>query len=125
MTAAVEHLQQISGPSVVNADPAMLRGVFQFMLQDLPRSVAGCKGVRIRCGTEEKAAAVRFEYDGADIRPDLLRKVALPPDSAKDGGSGLECVPVHRIISAHGGKMWISPLDSPTVVTMTVPLCGE
>jgi nitrogen-specific signal transduction histidine kinase len=64
---------------------------------------------------------MKFEYGGGGIRPDLLRKVVLPFDSTKEGGSGLASIPVHRIIRAHEGRMSIDSSETATVITMTVP----
>lgn len=81
---------------VVEADFAMFRSVFAFMLQHLPESVAGCESVHVRCAANDNSIVVKFEYGGDGIRPDLLRKVVLPFDSTREGGSGLARIPVHR-----------------------------
>ena len=109
----------------VKADSAMFRSVLVFMLQHLPGSVAGCKCLHVRCVANDDSIVVKFEYGGDGIRPDLLRKVMLPFDSTKEGGSGLAKIPVHRIITAHEGRMSIDSSETATVITMTVPRCRK
>jgi hypothetical protein len=106
---------------VVEIDSAMFRRVLVFMLQQLPESVAGCVSAHVRCAANDDSIIVKFEYGGYGIRPDLLRKVVLPFDSTKEGGSGLASVPVHRMISAHEGRMSIASTETATVITMTIP----
>lgn len=110
---------------VVEADFAMFRSVLVFMLQHLPESVAGCESVHVRCAANDNSIVVKFEYGGDGIRPDLLRKVVLPFDSTREGGSGLARIPVHRIIAAHEGRMSIDSSETAIVITMTVPRYGK
>jgi signal transduction histidine kinase len=110
---------------VVDADFAMFRSVLVFMLQHLPESVAGCKSAHVRCVANDDSIVVKFEYGGDGIRPDLLRKVVLPFDSTREGGSGLASIPVHRIITAHEGGISIDSSETATVITMTVPRYRE
>ncbi len=107
----------------VEIDRALFSRAILFMLEDLPRSVAGCEAVHVRCRPVGDSIAVQFEYSGEGIRPDVLRKVVLPFDSTRDGGSGLDGPPVHRIVSAHGGTTSISSSESVTIITITIPLC--
>jgi len=110
---------------IVEADPHLFRRAFGFLLQQLPSSVPGCEGVAVQLRTEDDSIILQFEYGGGRIRPDLLRKVVLPFEYTKDGGSGLANVPVHRIVSAHAGKTFISSSETTTVITITLPLCEK
>jgi signal transduction histidine kinase len=112
------------GSSIVEVDSQLFHGVFEFMLQHLPESVAGCHSVNVRSKIEGNSIIVEFEYVGDRIRPELLRKVMLPY-STKDGGSGLRIVPVHGVVSAHGGKLLVGSSGSRVVIRMIVPACRD
>gem|GEM_PF-3361973 len=130
LSGTFSDIVELSHPSegeslVVDADISMFKSVLAFMLQHLPDSVAGCVSAHVRCVASDDSIAVKFEYGGEGIRPDLLRKVVLPFGSTKEGGSGLANIPVHRIITAHEGRMSIDPSETATVITMTVPRYGK
>jgi hypothetical protein len=110
------------GTAFIKADPAVIKSTLEYMVKRLPQSVKGCDSVNVTCTKMDNSIALGFEYGGIGIRPDLLRKVVLPFKSAKDGGSGLEAVPVQRVVSALDGTMSISSTESTTVVKMVMPL---
>lgn len=110
------------GTAFIEADPAVIKSTLNYMVKRLPQSVKGCDGVNVTCTRIDDSIALGFEYGGIGIRPDLLRKVVLPFKSAKDGGSGLEAMPVQRVVSALDGTMSISSTESTTIVKIVMPL---
>jgi len=89
---------------VVEVDTELVKQAIRYVLSELPRLLNNCKRVCVRCLKKGNAAILEFRFDGRGTGPDLLRKVVLPLNATKDGGAGLEFLPVHTIVGAHGGK---------------------
>jgi len=106
---------------LVEADTELIKHAFRHVLSVLPRLLNNCKRVCVRCLKKGNLAILEFKFDGKGTGPDILRKVVLPFNTAKDGGAGLEFLPVHTIVGAHGGKTVIELSDAETVLTITLP----
>jgi len=103
-------------------DVNLMRGMFDYLSQDIPESMVGCSGITFESSIEDNELKMEFRYSGDGIRPDLLRKVVLPSNAAKDGGSGLKEIPPTMVVMAHNGRMKVHSEDSTTVLTMWLPI---
>ncbi len=115
-----------SGSGTVCAvDTGVVKGMLEYLTKDLPESISGCSGLAFECSTDDNELKLDFKYSGDGIRPDLLRKVVLPSNAAKDGGSGLNEIPPNMVVMAHGGRMRVHSENSLTVLTIWMPLAGN
>lgn len=114
-------LSRSTRPAVVEVDTKLIKRAIQHVLSVLPESLSDCTGVSVQCLKKGDSVGLEFRFEGKRTGPDILRKVVLPFDTAKDGGAGLETMPLHMIIGAHGGITVIDPSDDQTVLTIILP----
>lgn len=121
----VEMFDHSGSPAFSAVDTDLVKGMLDYLTQDLPETIPGCSAISFECSTVESELRLDFKYSGDGIRPDLLRKVVLPSNAAKDGGSGLNEIPPNMVVMAHGGRMRVHSENSLTVLTVWMPLAGN
>lgn len=102
---------------VINADPTLLRIVFNNLLQNALKY--GRKGGGITIGFRDEGAAFRFNVknEGPGIPPDKLETIfgkfkRLERDVAGGiKGTGLGLFNSREIIEKHGGRMWAESVE--------------
>ena len=69
---------------------------------------------------------IRFEDNGAGIAEDVLPKIFDPYFTTRSKGNGLGLSEVHRIITAHGGRIFADNLKKGgAVFSIYIPINGE
>jgi len=106
---------------IAYADSGLLGEAFEYFIARVPKDDPDLNVASITCSSNAESIVIEFKYDGERIRPDLLRKVVLPFDTAKDGGSGLESAPAYSILKAHGGRLSIGSSGESTTFTILLP----
>ncbi|UCF78748.1 MAG: HAMP domain-containing protein [Candidatus Eiseniibacteriota bacterium] len=74
-------------------------------------------------GAEVRFVEVRFRDTGCGIPQELIEKVTTPHVTTKKGGTGLGLAVVSKIISQHGGRVFIESRENEgTLVRMLLPI---
>ncbi len=121
----------------VMLDLDVMKRALMFLIEKMPSALDSSCSVTIGCsrsewhghpGHESRAgshfAQIKIEYHGDGIRPDILRKVVLPFDTTRDGGSGLGLHEIFGTVNAHSGRLAIGPTESGAVIRLTLPICN-
>jgi hypothetical protein len=103
-------------------DEGLMSQVFRFVTIAIPGYLRECSEIPVSCFRTGNTAYLRLEYICKDAGPDILRKVVLPFNSARDGGSGLDTKPIHTIVRAHGGKTFMQFTEDRMVMTIALPV---
>ncbi len=91
-TGSVSIAERMTGQINVMLDPYIMARALTFLIGKV-RSISGQScAVVVGCSRMESAARIEMEYFCDSIRPERLRKVVLPFDTTRDGGSGLGCM---------------------------------
>ncbi|MFC1650691.1 sensor histidine kinase [Candidatus Latescibacterota bacterium] len=81
--------------------------------------------ITIKAGKYDNNISFRIEDSGKGIDKDILPKIFDPFFTTKDSGNGLGLSEVHRIVTAHGGRITAENAeDYGAVFTIKIP-CGE
>ncbi|MFC1538124.1 sensor histidine kinase [Candidatus Latescibacterota bacterium] len=81
--------------------------------------------ITIKAGKYDNSIFFRIEDSGKGIDKDILPKIFDPFFTTKDGGNGLGLSEVHRIVTAHEGKITAENAENHgAVFTIHIP-CGE
>ncbi len=108
--------------SIIKSDRSLLLQLFRFLMTNIPMKLTGCESLSVRIRRTRSSALVQLEYNGNELRPEILRMVVLPFSATKEGGSGLDVAPVHGILSALRGEVSVAPSKLGTVLTVTIPV---
>jgi signal transduction histidine kinase len=108
----------------VMLDPDVMKRALMFLIEKIPSALDSPCGVAIGCSRTASTAQIEIEYHGDGIRPDILRKVVLPFDTTRDGGSGLGLHKVFGTINAHNGRLAIGSTESGAVIRLILPVCS-
>jgi hypothetical protein len=106
-------------------DQSLMDHVFRYATIAIPGLLEDCDDIHVSCFRAGNTAYMKFEYKGKLAGPDILRKVVLPFNSTRDGGSGLDHTPIHTIVRAHGGKTFLRFEDNETVLTIALPIADS
>jgi hypothetical protein len=105
-------------------DATLMASTLRTLTEIVPKRI-GADSVSVRCSAGESEVNVGFEYTGEQIRPEMLRKVLLPFNATKDGGSGLSMEAVFAIVNAHRGKLRIAEHQNRCVLMMSLPIAQD
>jgi signal transduction histidine kinase len=117
------------GGHVVEADPNLLRLVFDNLVSNACQSMSGGGVVEIRLGHAElrgrPAARVEIRDRGHGMDAHVMERALDPFFTTRPSGTGLGLPIVNRIIEAHGGELLLeSPEGGGTRVTVMLPVHG-
>lgn len=109
----------------VSGDQELLKRVLINLVENA--RLASASGVTIAVEEDPGSAECRLRVtdDGPGIPEELLDRVFLPFISGRPGGTGLGLYLVHRIVTAHGGKIVLKNLRPGLEVVVTLPRKGE
>jgi two-component system sensor histidine kinase PilS (NtrC family) len=107
----------------VNADPDMMRVVFQNLLINGAHAMQGKGRIRVAVEPVESTCQIAFVDGGPGIPPDVRDKIFTPFFTTKTRGSGLGLPTVKRLIDAHNGQITIDcPPAGGTAVVIRLPI---
>jgi signal transduction histidine kinase len=101
-------LQVLDSPSVIlRGDRDMIKQCLVNLVKN-SFDVLGEGGVvRLSCALEDGVAQFVVADNGPGVAPDIMEKIFSPFFTTKEQGTGLGLSAVHKIITAHGGKIEI------------------
>jgi two-component system sensor kinase FixL len=110
----------------VNADPEMLKMVFQNLLVNSAHAMNGRGRIHIDVRPVDGSCRIVFTDSGPGIPADIRDKVFTPFFTTKSRGTGLGLPTVKRFIDAHHGSIAIDcPPTGGTVVSIELPMHAE
>lgn len=110
----------------VNADPEMLKMVFQNLLVNGAHAMNGRGRIHVEVRPVEGACRIVFADSGPGIPADIRDKVFTPFFTTKSRGTGLGLPTVKRFIDAHRGSIAIDcPPSGGTVVSIQLPMDAQ
>jgi PAS domain S-box-containing protein len=106
----------------IEADPDLLKIVFQNLLMNGAHAMQGQGTIRISTQIIDSSCRIVFNDAGPGIPPENREKLFTPFFTTKSRGSGLGLPTARRIIEAHHGSISIDcPVDGGTTVTIQLP----
>ena len=106
----------------VQADPELLKVVFQNLLLNAAQAMDGRGEIAIRLRSTGDSAHIDIRDQGPGIPPEVRDKLFTPFFTTKARGTGLGLATVRRIAEAHRGHVEILESGSKgTTVRVTVP----
>ena len=120
-------LVQVDGTAPpIEADPELLKIVFQNLMVNSAHAMQGQGTIRIAVKTVDNACHIAFSDTGPGIPPEILGKIFTPFFTTKSRGSGLGLPTAKRLIEAHRGSISIDcPPAGGTTVTIQLPAQGQ
>jgi len=114
-------------PLPVKGYPSQLERVFINILDNAIEADKSEKKVGVYCTAEGKWVKVGIRDHGPGIPEEIKEEIFTPFFSTKKDGIGLGLSISHRIVQAHGGKIFVeTPSDGEgTLVVVTLPLLKE
>jgi two-component system sensor kinase FixL len=110
----------------VNADPEMLKMVFQNLLVNGAHAMNGRGRIHVDVRPVDGSCRIVFTDSGPGIPAEIRDKVFTPFFTTKSRGTGLGLPTVKRFIDAHHGSIAIDcPLAGGTVVSIQLPMNAE
>jgi len=110
-----------SGP-LIEADPELLKIVFQNLLMNGAHAMQGQGTIRIAIEAVDSFCHIAFTDAGPGIAPEILAKIFTPFFTTKSRGSGLGLPTAKRLIEAHHGTITIDcPPAGGTTVSIRLP----
>lgn len=107
----------------IDADPDMLKMVFQNLLINSSHALEGRGRIDVRVGMSGGAATIAVSDNGPGIPVEIRDKVFVPFFTTKRRGTGLGLPTAKRFIDLHNGRITIdSPDTGGTTVTVQLPL---
>ena len=107
----------------VNADPEMLKMVFQNLLVNGVHAMNGNGTIRVNIAPQQRECRIVFEDSGPGIPEDIRTRIFTPFFTTKLRGTGLGLPTAKRFIEAHEGQISIEcPPGGGTQVHVILPL---
>ena len=107
----------------VNADPEMLKMVFQNLLVNSAHAMNGSGVIRVNIAPQHRECRIVVADTGPGIPEDIRSRVFTPFFTTKSRGTGLGLPTAKRFIEAHQGQISIEcPPEGGTVVQVVLPL---
>jgi PAS domain S-box-containing protein len=106
----------------IQADPEMLKIVFQNLLVNAAHAMRGSGRIAVHVEARDGCCHVTFADDGPGIPVEFREKVFTAFFSTKSRGSGLGLPTAKRLVEAHSGQIRIDcPPAGGTIVTVQLP----
>jgi two-component system sensor histidine kinase HydH len=108
--------------SPIEADPDLLKIVFQNLLVNGAHAMKGRGTIRVAIGAADGSCHVDITDAGPGIPPEIREKIFTPFFTTKARGSGLGLPTAKRLIEAHRGAISFQcPPAGGTTVSITLP----
>ena len=106
----------------IEADPELLKIVFQNLLVNGAHAMQGQGTIRITVEAIDSSCRIAFSDAGPGIPPEIREKIFTPFFTTKSRGSGLGLSTAKRLIDAHHGTISIDcPSGGGTTVSIRLP----
>jgi PAS domain S-box-containing protein len=106
----------------IEADPELLKIVFQNLLVNSAHAMQGQGTIRISVKAIDSSCRIAFSDAGPGIPPEIREKIFTPFFTTKSRGSGLGLSTARRLIEAHHGTISIEcPPGGGTTVSIELP----
>jgi PAS domain S-box-containing protein len=106
----------------IEADPELLKIVFQNLMVNSAHAMQGQGTIRISVTTADSVCRIAFSDAGPGIPPEIREKIFTPFFTTKSRGSGLGLPTAKRLIEAHRGTISIDcPPGGGTTVSIQLP----
>jgi PAS domain S-box-containing protein len=107
---------------LIDADPDLLKIVFQNLLMNGAHAMQGQGTIRISVKTIDSSCHIAFADAGPGIPPEIREKIFTPFFTTKSRGSGLGLPTAKRLIEAHHGTITLEcPPSGGTTVSIKLP----
>ena len=107
----------------VQADPEMLKIVFQNLLINGAHAMQGKGRIRVAIDEVDTMCQIAFSDAGPGIPDDVREKIFTPFFTTKSRGSGLGLPTAKRLVEAHHGQIAIDcPPNGGTTVVIRLPM---
>jgi signal transduction histidine kinase len=107
---------------VIDADPELLKIVFQNLMVNSAHAMQGQGTIRISLKAVDTSCHIAFSDAGPGIPQDILEKIFTPFFTTKSRGSGLGLPTAKRLIEAHHGSISVAcPPGGGTTVSIQLP----
>ena len=108
---------------VIEADPDMLRIVFQNLLINSAHAMHGTGTIRVAVNASDATCQVTVSDSGPGIPPEIRDRIFTPFFTTKSRGTGLGLPTAKRLIEAHDGQIAIDcPPAGGTTVVVRLPI---
>jgi two-component system sensor kinase FixL len=112
-------------PTVVSADPELLKIVFQNLFINAAHAMHGSGGIQVSIRRQGEALQIAIADGGPGIPADVRQQLFKPFFTTKARGTGLGLSTARRLVDAHGGTIAVDcPAAGGTVVTLRLPVEG-
>jgi PAS domain S-box-containing protein len=106
----------------IEADPELLKIVFQNLLMNSAHAMQGQGTIRISVTTIDNTVRIAFADAGPGVPPEIRDKIFTPFFTTKSRGSGLGLPTAKRLIEAHHGTITFDcPPAGGTTVSIQLP----
>jgi PAS domain S-box-containing protein len=114
---------QVDGSAApIEADPDLLKIVFQNLLVNSAHAMQGRGTIRISIGSADGSCHIAIADTGPGIPPDIREKIFTPFFTTKARGSGLGLPTAKRLVEAHHGDISLQcPPTGGTTVSIELP----
>ena len=115
---------QVEGTApTIEADPELLKIVFQNLIVNSAQAMQGQGTIRISVGADDSTCHITFMDAGPGIPPEIRNKIFTPFFTTKSRGSGLGLPTAKRLIEAHHGTITFEcPPAGGTTVSIKLPV---
>jgi len=112
-------------PTVVSADPELLKIVFQNLFINAAHAMHGSGDIRVSLRRLGQDLQIAVGDNGPGIAADVRQNLFKPFFTTKARGTGLGLSTAKRLLDAHGGTIAVDcPAAGGTVVTLRLPIEG-
>jgi PAS domain S-box-containing protein len=116
------HVEVDGSAPPIDADPELLKIVFQNLLVNGAHAMKGQGTIRVAVKTIDDACHIAFSDTGSGIPPEIREKIFTPFFTTKSRGSGLGLPTVKRLIEAHRGTVSVEcPPAGGTTISIQLP----
>ena len=116
------HVQVDGSMPPIDADPELLKIVFQNLLMNSAHAMQGQGTIRISVQAIDSSCHIVFSDAGPGIPPEIREKIFTPFFTTKSRGTGLGLPTARRLVEAHHGTITIDcPPGGGTTVSIKLP----